>query len=207
MAKNLNKDVLTIVPRKKYMNKKQLLEKIEAGLIPVVFFGHNVEAFYGFLLSRELDIANVEEGQIFDLDYRGEVLHAQFKSMVVNDAGLRDYKFEVVDDEDFVELSVPVVTTGLSLGEKKGANLYVLRDSLLLRGRKNALPKYLCLDVSGVDVNQKVFMQDLELPSGVHYRKSQERALVLECKFKFRDMTLLDAFKDTYDMGEIQEAV
>ena len=197
------KDFLTIVPRKRYMNKRQLQEKVEAGLIPVVFFGHNVEAFYGFLLSREIDIANVEVGQIFDLDYCGEVLHAQFKERETNAFGFRDYKFEIVDDGDFMETRVPLITTGVSLGEKKGATLYVAREALLLRGRRGDIPEQLYLDVSLVDVNQKVFMNDLELPKGVHFRKSQSGELVLECKYKFRDMTLLDAFNQSW----MQEAI
>lgn len=197
------KDYLTIVPRKKYMNKKQLQEKVEAGLIPVVFYGQNVLAFYGFLLSREIDIANVEENEIFDLDYCGEIIHAQFQFRETGESGFREYKFEVVDDEDFTEKRVPLLTTGVALGEKKGAHLYVVRDYLLIRGRKGCLPERLQLDVSEVDVNQKVFIKDLELPKGTHFRKGQERALVLECKYKFRDATLLDAF----NQGWMQEAV
>ena len=188
------KDCLTVVPRRKYMNKKQLMEKTEAGLIPVVFFGRNLEAFYGFLLSREVNIAEVGEGEIFDLDYRGELLRAQFKLRETNAYGFRDYKFEVLDDEDFSEKRVPLFTVGTSLGERKGANLYVVRDFLTVRGCKDKIPSKLELDVSNVDVNQKVFISDLELPPGVSCRKDHKENLILECKFKFRDMTLLDAF-------------
>lgn len=189
------KDYLTIVPRRKYMNKKQLMEKVEAGLIPVVFFGRNLEAFYGFLLSREVDMSEVEQGQVLDLDYRGEILRAQFQNRETHFSGFRDYKFEIVDDGDFSEKRVPLHIHGVSVGEKKGANLYVVRESLTIRGLKERLPDKLELDVSSVDVNQKVFIRDLELPAGISCRPGNERDLVLECKFKFRDMSLLDAFQ------------
>lgn len=197
------KDYLTIVPRKKYMNKKKLLEKMEAGLVPVIFFAHNVQAFYGFLLSREIDIANAEAGEMFDMDYNGEIIHAQYKMGEVNEDGFREYRFEIVDDEDFIEKRVPVITSGVSLGEKKGANIYLARNFVLLRGRTNILPDYIKIDVTNVDVNQKMFMRDLDLPRGAHFRKNLENELVLECKYKYQDVSLLDAYKGTF----LQEAI
>jgi hypothetical protein len=189
------RECLTIVPRKKYMSEKELQEKVEAGLIPVKFQGENLENFYGFLLSRELDIANTKTGEIFDLDHRGEVIHAQFSGNGAHITGAKEYHFEVVDKGEFTEQKIPLVTAGVSIGEEKGGVIYLAKNQIILRGRYHQLPKCLYLDVTNVDVNQKVYVSDLNLPEGVGCRPGAAKELVLECKYKFRDSTLLDALK------------
>lgn len=188
-------ECLTIVPRKKYMTQKKLQEKIEAGLIPVKFQGGNLETFYGFLLTRELDVSSISEGDIFDLDHKGEIIHAEYMGAGMNVTGAREYRFEVVEKGELTEEKIPLVTAGVSIGEEKGGVIYVAKEEIVLRGRYHQLPKCLYLDVSNVDVNQKVYMSDLNLPEGVSYRPGAAEELVLECKYKFRDTTLLDAFK------------
>lgn len=197
------KNFLTIVPRKKYMGKNELQQKIEAGLISVVFHGENIEPFYGFLLSREMDISKARVGDIYDLDYAGEIIHAQFKAKQTFASDLGEYCFEILNESEFVEQRVPLVTAGTAVGEKKGATIFVAKESIVLRGRKNTLPSALFLDVSGVDVNQKVFVRDLNFPKGVTPKQGSEKQLVLECKYKFRDSTVLDALRE----GWLQEAV
>ena len=177
------------------MTHKQLQEKVEAGLVPVQFQGENLETFYGFLLSREVDIVNTEKGEILDLDYKGEIIHAQYMGSGRHVTGLAEYRFDVVEKGEFTEQRTPLVTAGVSIGEEKGGVIYLAKDHIVLRGRYHQLPKCLYLDVSNVDVNQKVYMSDLNLPEGVSYRPGAAKDLVLECKFKFRDTTLLDAFK------------
>ena len=200
------KDCLTIVPRKKNLSLKCLAQKYQAGLIPVIFYGDNVEEFYGFLLAREVDSSKLKEGQIFELDYCGEILHAQFKQATVkNTDGVRVefLRYEVLNDEDFTEKRVPVITSGTSLGEMKGAVVYQAQESIILRGKRAQLPDYIRIDITNLDINQKFFVRDLELAEGIYPKQAQVDNLILECKFKHRSMTLMDAFSS----GFFQEAV
>ncbi|MCO4755458.1 MAG: hypothetical protein KC478_13335 [Bacteriovoracaceae bacterium] len=200
------KDCLTIVPRKRNMSDKCLAEKYQAGLIPVIFYGDNVEEFCGFLLTREIDCSQIKEGEIFDLDYCGEILHAQYRSSLtknVDGVRVEILRYEILNDEDFTEKRVPILTTGTALGEKKGAVVYQACNSLILRGKRSQLPDYIRIDITNLDINQKFFVSDLELTAGIYPKQTDAQRLIVECKFKHTSMTLLDAFSG----GLYQEAV
>ncbi|MBC75190.1 MAG: hypothetical protein CME64_04175 [Halobacteriovoraceae bacterium] len=191
------KDSLTVVPRLKNMGHKEIVEKYQAGLIPVVFRVEGGKDLFGFLLSRELYQQNLMTGLIFDVEYNGEVFHAQLRNIEPKSSdGTRwkEFQFDILKDSDFSEKRVPIITSGTALGEMKGAHVYQARNIVVLRGLRSQMPDYIKVDITNLDVNQKFFTDDLKLSQGVGLASKQEGRLILECKYKYRDVSLIDAF-------------
>lgn len=77
-----------------------------------------------------------------------------------------------------VEVQVPIRTTGRALGQVKGGAVNVTRRTVPLRCRPNLVPAELVIDVTEVDLNGTVQVQDLSLPEGVVATLKPELSLV-----------------------------
>lgn len=191
------KEFLTVVPRDRDMAPKEIVEKYQAGLVPVVFKSIGGRDFFGFLLTRELCKHKLNEGVIFDVELNGKLFHAQLRKVEPKSsdgARWKEYGFSILNDADFSVKRVPILTCGTALGEIKGAHVYQGLNMVTLQGRRSQMPDYIKIDITNLDVNQKFFTDDLMLAEGVGLAAHQEGKLILECKYKYSDLSLIDAF-------------
>ena len=83
---------------------------------------------------------------------RGDILHADF--------------LEIRMDKR-LQVSVPIVLTGESVGVRLGGTLSQLLREIGLACLPNAIPQEIPFDVSEVDINDVVHVRDLNIPEGV----------------------------------------
>lgn len=86
--------------------------------------------------------------------------------------------FYHVDPEREVEVDVPFKTKGRSVGVQKGGTLHVTLRSLPVRAKPEQIPAVIEVDVTKLEVNDIVRVQDLSLPEGVEVLRAGHRTLV-----------------------------
>jgi large subunit ribosomal protein L25 len=145
-----------------------------AGLVPGVIYGNNESALLIAMEPRHLE-PQVKKGgfftRVFDLDIDGK----QHRVLP------RDVQFHPVTDRaehvDFLRVSattrvtvaVPVHFTneGSAPGIKKGGVLNIVRHTIELVSRADAIPASITIDLSGREIGDSIHINDISLPEGV----------------------------------------
>ena len=115
------------------------------------------EAFYSHILSIEVD-GKTENAVLKDLQRhpsKAQILHADFMRVVAGQS---------------MRMTVPLHFVGedKSPGIKNnGGVLDRLRNELEIECLPRNLPEYIEVDVSGLDVNESIHLEELTLPEGV----------------------------------------
>lgn len=75
--------------------------------------------------------------------------------------------FYGVDLTHSLRVRVPIETTGTAKGEKEGGVLAIYRDGLDVECLPTDIPDNILLDVSDLDVNDSINIEDIPMPEGV----------------------------------------
>jgi large subunit ribosomal protein L25 len=82
--------------------------------------------------------------------------------------------FKGVDLTEEVVVDVPVQISGTAKGEDEGGVVSLYRDVLRVACLPTAIPDQITVDVSELDVNENISIDNLRLPEGVTLRESEE---------------------------------
>jgi large subunit ribosomal protein L25 len=77
-----------------------------------------------------------------------------------------------------VDVEVPFHAKGRALGVQKGGTLHETLRSLPVRATPDKIPADIVVDVTPLDVNGLIRVQDLELPEGVTVLSPPHRTLI-----------------------------
>jgi large subunit ribosomal protein L25 len=80
-------------------------------------------------------------------------------------------------DED-VDVEVPFNTTGKPLGLAQGGVLHQIYRKLPLRCRPEAIPAFVSVDITSLELGHATKVHDLQLPAGVSVRLPSEQSIV-----------------------------
>ena len=72
-----------------------------------------------------------------------------------------------VDLDKDIRVSVPFESTGTPIGEKEGGILQWFRDTIEVSCRPMDIPEAIILDVSGLDINDNISIDQVVFPEGV----------------------------------------
>lgn len=86
--------------------------------------------------------------------------------------------FRRIDESDPVDVEVPLVLTGKSIGVTMGGKLNQVHRRLPVRCRPADIPVRLTHDITNVGLDAVVAVKDLELPEGVEVRFPPERTIL-----------------------------
>jgi large subunit ribosomal protein L25 len=86
--------------------------------------------------------------------------------------------FYVVRMDHKVTLELPIHCTGQPVGIEKGGELQHLRREVKVTCLPAALPEFISLDVSGLDVGDAILIRDLCLPEGIQCLDAEDIAVV-----------------------------
>jgi large subunit ribosomal protein L25 len=75
--------------------------------------------------------------------------------------------FQAVDAEQYLNVEVPIVLTGKSKGVELGGKLAQPLRTLKLRCRPADIPQKVALDITDLDVEDKIMLSDVPLAEGV----------------------------------------
>jgi large subunit ribosomal protein L25 len=143
------------------------------GLIPAVVYGQGITTTAISLDPKALTKAiSTDAGLNTLITLRGEGVDGRV--VIVKDLQF-DFIRRVVTHADFhainlqekVHVLVPIHPVGKSVGEKEGGNLQIIRHELEVSCLPNAIPSFIEVDVTNLDIGDVLHVEDLVLPAGV----------------------------------------
>jgi len=75
--------------------------------------------------------------------------------------------FHGIDLDKELKVQIPVQTTGKAAGEDQGGVLLVFRDHIEVRGLPVDIPHEITLDVTDLEINESIQIEDVKFPKGV----------------------------------------
>jgi large subunit ribosomal protein L25 len=162
------------------------------GLIPAIFYGPGTEPQK--LAVSPLDLEKTLTGayrrnQLIELQFGGEQKLALVREIAIDPASreLRHVDFYAVARDRKVDAIVPFENEGRSVGVQKGGFLRKMYREVPVRAFPQDVPAVIVVDISNLEINDVVRVQDLPLPAGVECTFAPERR-VLSIDAKERKM-------------------
>ena len=153
------------------------------GRVPAVVYGGNTDPIFVSVDDHDMDLilrgasraSNIFKLKIGDVE-ESAVLREIQRHPVHN--RLVHMDFLRVDLSKELEVDVPVhAMAGIPAGVKNGGVLEHLTRELTVRCLSVNLPKYLEVDLSGLDLGESFHVSDLVLPEGVTVLNSEDTTL------------------------------
>ncbi|SEM45724.1 LSU ribosomal protein L25P [Syntrophus gentianae] len=156
------------------------------GLIPAVLYGPGTETLS--LSVDASDLKTIRKGHEDNM----------FIKLLIDEAGKQVEKnslikeiqtepltgdvfhadFYAVRSDHKVTLEVPIHFTGQPVGIEKGGELQHLRREIKVSCLPAALPEFIPLDISGLDVGDSILIRDMHLPENISCVDSEDIAVV-----------------------------
>lgn len=177
------------------------------GVVPAVAYGPGIgQAVAISASSREVAKAlsrTVGSHGLVTLKLGDKTLEALIKQYQVHPLSRRllHVDFLVTSPDHDVEVEVPVVTEGKSKGEELGGRQYVARRQIMIRCRPANIPERIVIDVSKMNLNEVMHIDEVALPEGVKPVFKSRFPVVMIEKAKAED----DAVKTSAEAGEPAE--
>lgn len=153
------------------------------GLIPAIYYGPGIEPQK--LAVSPLDLEKTLTGaygrnQLVELSVGGEKKLALVREVAINPASreLRHVDFYAVTRDRKVDAVVPLEHEGRSVGVQKGGFLRKMYREIPVRAFPQDIPAVVTIDVSNLEINDVVRVQDLPLPAGVECTFAAERRVL-----------------------------
>lgn len=157
------------------------------GYIPGVYYdrkGENIpiQALYGPLESIYY---RAHKSNVIDLHIQKE---GQVTKKPVLIWGLQEHPVKkLITHVDFLgvdltrkmEVDVQIEVQGTAKGEEEGGLVTIYRDSIGVVCLPTAIPDSVVLDVSNLDINDSIYLNDIQLPEGVVLQEHEENFAVV----------------------------
>ncbi len=82
-----------------------------------------------------------------------------------------------VDLSKEIEVEVPIKVVGTAKGTEKGGVLVVYKESVIIKALPLSVPEYIEVDVSDLEINDKIHLNELKLPENVSLSSEEEEEL------------------------------
>lgn len=145
------------------------------GLVPGVFYnskGENItftvdnmalgKAFEKVRYSKMIEL-------VFDVEGKVEKRNALFKKLVSHPVKRRydHVDFIGIDLDKEVQVTIPVEAVGRAKGVVLGGKLEILKERIVVRCLPTMIPDAVVVDVTELNIGEKIFVDQLVLPEGV----------------------------------------
>lgn len=122
----------------------------------------------GLNVLIDLDIEGKEKVMARVCDYQASPLTREFTHI----------DFQIVDLKRKIEVEVPIHFEGKSPGVKEGGVMDIQRRSLHVKCLPTAIPEFIAVDISALNIGDNIHMDDLKLPEGVECQHDQNFVIV-----------------------------
>lgn len=155
-----------------------------AGQIPAILYGRDhkpvniavdnkevlkvVGSKAGFNVLIDLNIGGAEKVVARVCDYQADPLTREFTHI----------DFQIVDLTRKIEIEVPVHFEGKSPGVKEGGVMDIQRRTLHVRCLPTAIPEFIAVDISGLNIGDNIHVNDLKFQEGVECPHDQNFVIV-----------------------------
>lgn len=152
------------------------------GMVPVVFYTQ--EGDNKVLAVNEIEFVKafrvIGKTRVFSLEVEGKT-YDTLVWKVQNDPvrpRVNHIDFLGVTAGKPIKVDVPVVTTGTAPGVKLGGRMAIYRNKLTVACTAETLPAVISVDISGLNVGDTVFVNEIELGEGASVVSDSNFALV-----------------------------
>ena len=157
------------------------------GYVPGVYYdkqGVNIplQLPYGTLAST---FEKAHMSNVIDLEIKSDsetfkkpVLIWDIQSHPVKDF-LEHVDFIGVDLTEEMNVDVQVEVSGEAKGVEQGGRVSIFRDSISVICLPTSIPDQITIDVSNLDINENIYIEDVVLPEGVRLQDSDENFAVV----------------------------
>jgi large subunit ribosomal protein L25 len=164
---------VTITVKPRHLSGTDVAKKLRrANLLPAVAYGPGQQT-----TALALDPTAIKRAfqgpfgrnQVFAFDLSGTTKHAIAKQVQLHPfkRTLQHVDLYYVDATTPIEVTVPLVLTGRSLGQKQGGRLDQLARDVKVRCTPDTLPQSISFDVTPIDNGQSLSIDALPMPAGV----------------------------------------
>lgn len=143
-----------------------------AGKLPGVVYGPGVDSTPLALEPRDLENGlrtEMRRNQVFELELEGAKHSVMVRELLVHPVSRTPLHvdFYIVSDDRPVHTSVPILTKGRSRGVQRGGKLRQAIRTLQIVAAPSDIPASIVVDISNIDMDQSVHVEDLTLPANV----------------------------------------
>lgn len=153
------------------------------GKIPAIYYGPGTEPMK--LAVSPLDLEKTLSGEYGRNQLIELAIGSEKKLALVRDLEIDPVTREILHVDFYgvardraVDATVPFDSQGRSIGVQRGGFLRKVYRDLPVRAFPQDVPAIILVDISGIDINGVVRVQDLPLPPGVEVRYPAERRLL-----------------------------
>jgi large subunit ribosomal protein L25 len=156
-----------------------------AGRVPGVIYGDNQPPLTVSLDHKELH-QRIYAGRflttIYDIELDGakhRVIPRDFQLDAVKDLPIH-VDFLRLGEGATIRVNIPVHIKGAenSPGVKRGGAVNIVEHTIAVRVRADAIPEYIEVDISDLDINHSRHLSDVTLPEGLQVLEAPEATLV-----------------------------
>jgi large subunit ribosomal protein L25 len=152
------------------------------GYVPGIYYAKNGENFPLAAYYGEME-------RIYERAHKSNVIYLKIKDgqkdtnkpVLIWDIQFHPVKnliqhvdFKGVDLTEEVVVDVPLHISGTAKGEDEGGVVSLYRDALRVSCLPTAIPDQISVDVSELDINDNISIDDIRLPEGVELKESEE---------------------------------
>lgn len=173
---------LTIEPRNAGKGVSRRLRVV--GRVPAVLYGKTVKPQNVSVDRRELEkIVKTKSGMnvIIDLKVSGGDSGLALIRDYQADQFKRDFThvdFQAISLTDKLDIEVPVLLVGESIGVKEGGVVEQLRRTVYIRALPTTIPDKIDVDITELKIGDSIHADELKLPEGVEFPHALNYAIV-----------------------------
>lgn len=148
----------------------------DQGLVPAVVYGHK-EAVLPIAVNRKEVSRHLDAGaHLFDLAISGQTEHVLVKEVQYDHLGIDvlHVDFSRVDLNERVEVTVPIELKGEPKGEKDGAVLQQILNTLEIECLVTEIPHSIVVDVTHMEKDSVLHLSEIKLPTGATTKQDGE---------------------------------
>lgn len=149
--------------RKDVGSKEAKLLRADGNVPCVLYGGSEIIHFHApAILFKELFYT--QDAYLVDLNIEGVEKKAVLKDSqfhAVSEAPLHVDFLEIFDNKE-IDIEVPVVIEGKSVGVQKGGQLFVKSTTLRVKGLPNSLPQEVKVDISTLDLGKSIKVKEIK---------------------------------------------
>ena len=145
--------------------KKATAQVRREGLIPCIVYGEGDTVHFSIEKADLKALIFTPQSYIVNFDIEGQKEVAVMREVQyhpVSDEALHVDFFRVVKNKP-ISMDIPVETSGVAEGVKKGGKLFLAKRKLRIQATEANLPDIITVDVSDLELGKSIFVSDLNL--------------------------------------------
>jgi len=181
----MNKLPIEVFKREK-IGKEGSKKVRKEGLVPTVIYGKEFEPISIKINPSEIRKILVKYGANVLLELQSKELpDLNNKIAIIKELQKHPISRNIlhidllrINENEKIEIEVPIKITGKSEGEKKGGVKEILLRHLRIKCLPFDIPEFIEVDITELDLGKVYHVKDLEVPEGIELNENPEEAII-----------------------------